>query len=351
MNVVNNKGTNAGFYNTIVSLKDSNYIWNDDTTDNVTIIYEIKKANLNYTDSSSDVTVKYDGNPHTVNISIEHDSNTTLRYMDDSGQYSLSNIPEYIEVGTYVIKYRLYKNDNYNEYLGEKTLNITSNTVINNSTDYEGIYDGENHSISINIAQSDYIIKYSLDNVNYDIDELPTFKDVGEYTIYYKISKEGFDDLKSSNKVKIYGIKKFDQQVKLIDNVIIIKDNSFTNLSNSITTYSLSTNCSHYNKDNQLVTDDNVKTSDIMRIILNESKIYEYNISYLGDTSGDGKINYLDYVNVYNHIQKVKNPESNKKLLTGVYLIAADMSGDNKISYLDYVKIYNKIKELKEGGN
>ena len=59
----------------------------------------------------------------------------------------------------------------------------------------------------------------------------------------------------------------------------------------------------------------------------------------------------MDYVNVYNHIQKVKNPESNKKLLTGVYLIAADMSGDNKISYLDYVKIYNKIKELKEGGN
>jgi hypothetical protein len=28
-------------------------------------------------------------------------------------------------------------------------------------------------------------------------------------------------------------------------------------------------------------------------------------------------------------------------------LIAADMSDDGKINYLDYVKIYNKIKELK----
>ena len=70
-----------------------------------------------------------------------------------------------------------------------------------------------------------------------------------------------------------------------------------------------------------------------------------------GDTNGDGKINYLDYVNVYNHIQKVKHPELNKKLLVDEYLLAADMSGDNKINYLDYVRIYNKIKELKGGTN
>ena len=66
-----------------------------------------------------------------------------------------------------------------------------------------------------------------------------------------------------------------------------------------------------------------------------------------GDTNGDGKINYLDYVNVYNHIQKSKYPELNKNLLENEYYIAGDMTNDNKINYLDYVKIYNKIKELK----
>ncbi|MBQ9318418.1 MAG: InlB B-repeat-containing protein [Bacilli bacterium] len=71
----------------------------------------------------------------------------------------------------------------------------------------------------------------------------------------------------------------------------------------------------------------------------------------LGDTDGNGKINYLDYVKVYNHIQKDKHPEINKKLLKNEYLVAADMSGDSKINYLDYVKIYNKIKELKGGKN
>ena len=46
----------------------------------------------------------------------------------------------------------------------------------------------------------------------------------------------------------------------------------------------------------------------------------------------------------------MKKPESTKKELINEYLISADMSGDNKVNYLDYVQIYNKIKELK-GGN
>lgn len=62
-----------------------------------------------------------------------------------------------------------------------------------------------------------------------------------------------------------------------------------------------------------------------------------------GDVNGDGKISYLDYVKVYNHIQQNQ--------LTGAYLKAADLSKDNKVSFMDYVKIYNKIEELKGGNN
>ena len=87
------------------------------------------------------------------------------------------------------------------------------------------------------------------------------------------------------------------------------------------------------------------------RIYKNQTLYAELTNVVSGDTNGDGKINYLDYVNVYNHIQKTKHPENNKKLLVDEYLSAADMSKDNKISYLDYVRIYNKIKELKGGSN
>ena len=87
-----------------------------------------------------------------------------------------------------------------------------------------------------------------------------------------------------------------------------------------------------------------------------KTKIYKNNILFAelinvvsGDVTGDGKLNYLDYVSVYNHIQKIKHPESSKTALINEYLISAEMSGDNKINYLDYVNIYNKIKELKGG--
>lgn len=87
-----------------------------------------------------------------------------------------------------------------------------------------------------------------------------------------------------------------------------------------------------------------VSTGDKIEIYLNNSKIVEYTIIINGDTSGDGKVNYLDYVNIYNHIKKIKNPESNKKKLENEYALSADINKDNKINYLDYVMVYKEIK-------
>ena len=44
--------------------------------------------------------------------------------------------PQYTEIGTYVIKYKVFKNDNYTEYYGERTLNIIASKgyEINNYT-------------------------------------------------------------------------------------------------------------------------------------------------------------------------------------------------------------------------
>ena len=92
-------------------------------------------------------------------------------------------------------------------------------------------------------------------------------------------------------------------------------------------------------------------TGSKTRIYKDNNLFKEYTNIIRGEATGDGKINYLDYVSVYNHIVKTKNPSSNKTLLENEYLLAADMSGDNKISYLDYVYIYDKIKELKGGNN
>ncbi len=134
MIITNGKGTNAGVYDVTVSLANDNYIWEDNTTDDVVIQFEIYKADLYVKDSSEDVTVIYDGKEHNIKMSIEYDGETTLKYMDDNGEYTLSELPKYKEVGTYKIKYKLFKNDNYKEYYGEKTLKIQKSIdyIINN---------------------------------------------------------------------------------------------------------------------------------------------------------------------------------------------------------------------------
>jgi hypothetical protein len=93
----------------------------------------------------------------------------------------------------------------------------------------------------------------------------------------------------------------------------------------------------------------NISTGSKTKILKGNDVIAEYVNIVRGEVTGDGVLNYLDYVNLYNHIYKTKNPDSDRKLLVGPYLRAADMASDNTINYLDYVMIYNKIQDLKGG--
>lgn len=67
----------------------------------------------------------------------------------------------------------------------------------------------------------------------------------------------------------------------------------------------------------------------------------EYSAYPLGDVSGDGKVNALDYIKIKNHIMGTK-------LMSDDELKRADVSGDNRISALDYVKIKNHIMGTKK---
>ena len=144
-----------------------------------------------------------------------------------------------------------------------------------------------------------------------------------------------------------YVINKYtvDESKKYIDKIDInTTEDTFKSNIELNTGYSLEVASKTINGNNLLYTGSKTK------IFKNNNLVIEYTNIIRGEVTGDGKINYLDYVNVYNHIQKVKFPELTKKELKNEYLISADMSGDGKVNYLDYVKIYNKIKELK-GGN
>jgi len=91
--------------------------------------FNINKAKLIVNDLSQDVTVKYDERPHTIVSKYESDSSAVIKYMDKNGEYTLSKIPEYTEVGDYFVKYKIFINDNYSAFYGEKKLTILPNEI------------------------------------------------------------------------------------------------------------------------------------------------------------------------------------------------------------------------------
>lgn len=89
-----------------------------------TVDFEILKAIINVNDASKDVTVKYDGQQHSIEMHLDYSQNAIVKFMDENKEYKLDEVPKYTDVGTYVIKYKVYINENYTEYFGQKTLSI-----------------------------------------------------------------------------------------------------------------------------------------------------------------------------------------------------------------------------------
>ena len=66
---------------------------------------------------------------------------------------------------------------------------------------YNKAYDGASHGIVV--TSSGATIKYGATEGTYDKDESPTYKDVGEYTVYYQVTKAGYKTVTGSEKVFI----------------------------------------------------------------------------------------------------------------------------------------------------
>ncbi|MBQ6841162.1 MAG: leucine-rich repeat protein [Bacilli bacterium] len=296
----------------------------------------VNKAQINYVSSGGNYS--YDGNQHGITIILIKPTKATIKYMDSNGDYTLDEMPKYQDAGTYTTKFKISYDENYEDVYDEETVTITSDPVINDTTDYEGIYDGKSHSINLDIKATNYTVKYSVGNKNYDLTTMPTFKDVGSYVVNYQIIKSGVSPITATNTVKIYGIKNIDSSVTVKDNLLIIKNNnSFENLKGKITTYAKSTTYSHYNNSRVIVSSDLTKTGDIISVRINDSKDFEYLISVIGDVNADGKISSADYVKIRKHIMKSEIINGN------VYTYAADVNSDATISSADYVRIRKYI--------
>ena len=190
-------------------------------------------------------TIKFDGQGKiSVNDSneIEKKIYYTLKYETNGGSYisskSILDGDNAIEPGTNPthegFEFVGWYADELLETPFDFNTKITNNTTIYAKwksnllfKGYDGVYDGEAHSIIIDEDMVEYTILYSLDGKNYNLSEAPKYTNVGNYTIYYKATKEGYEDLIGSVEINIKENKTAEEDNKKEDNTI--EENPKTN--------------------------------------------------------------------------------------------------------------------------
>lgn len=106
--------TNVGTYVTYYKVEKDGY-----TTTVGSAVVKIKEATIEF--DSDDCIVFYDGKDHSIDLSVKTDDCKVL-YSEDGINYS-SKKPEYKEPGTYVVYYKIMR-DNYATVTGSSTVTI-----------------------------------------------------------------------------------------------------------------------------------------------------------------------------------------------------------------------------------
>lgn len=110
--------TNVGTYVTYYKVEQDGY-----TTTTGSAVVKIKEATIEF--DADDCIVFYDGKDHSIDLSVKTDDCKIL-YSEDGINYS-SKKPEYKEPGTYVVYYKIMR-DNYATVTGSSTVTIKEKT-------------------------------------------------------------------------------------------------------------------------------------------------------------------------------------------------------------------------------
>lgn len=163
----------------------------------------IDKANIDVNSYSiaANADVNYDGNAHASATANIHEGMTvTYTY----GGQTNNEIPSFTEIGTYAVSYTVSAGNNYNDATGSYTFTIKDGTIEASSTGYNGSYDGNSHSITVNVAKPEgTTIEYRTSEEAAWSTTNPTFTNVGTYTVYWQVTKTGYTAASGSDTVNI----------------------------------------------------------------------------------------------------------------------------------------------------
>lgn len=146
--------------------------------------------------------VNYDGAAH-ASATATIPEGMTVTYTCNGQTYN--EIPSFTEIGTYTVSYTVSGGSNYNDATGYYTFTIKDGTIEASSTGYNGSYDGHPHSITVTVTKPQgTTIEYSTTGEDGSWSTTnPTFIDVGTYTVYWKVTKDGYTAKTDTDTVNI----------------------------------------------------------------------------------------------------------------------------------------------------
>ena len=81
------------------------------------------------------------------------------------------------------------------------TLTVNAGTIEYTSEGYTGVYDMANHGITV--VATGAAIKYGTESGTYNLTSSPEYRNVGTYTVYFEITREGYTTVSGSEQVVI----------------------------------------------------------------------------------------------------------------------------------------------------
>ena len=82
------------------------------------------------------------------------------------------------------------------------TLNVAEATMTVTANGWSGAYDGNPHGITVT-APTGVTVKYGITEGTYDLSTNPTYTNVGNYTVYYQVTKDNYTTVTGSKTVSI----------------------------------------------------------------------------------------------------------------------------------------------------
>ena len=181
--------TSAGDYTVYYQVEKTNYAT---VTGNAKVTLSKKDATITAEDKTKVYGTTDPELTYTVEGLVESDALTgsLVRAEGESvGEYAITQ-------GT------LAASDNYNVSFTPAKFTITVATMDISVASYTGTYDGKPHSIVVTVA-SDATVKYGTAEGTYNMNEVPTYTAVGDYTVYYQVERPNYATVTGSAKVSI----------------------------------------------------------------------------------------------------------------------------------------------------